>query len=179
MRRLNLMHVNANIYITWFNLGLPSDCAKSQRNGLFIREALGQLCPTRGPVEDFVRPSWTFSFLCMYSRGAHTFSACELLLKWPCQNDLPTTKMQNIYLFSNVLRIICTYNVCWCTLHNQMSQYCKTHMLTMFQGCERTLNAVLWAHLFSSFASYMTWTIANYYNYERIITKLHSHGTQF
>ena len=27
---------------------------------------------------------------------------------------------------------------------------------SMFQGYERTLNAVLWAHLFSSFASYMT-----------------------
>ena len=30
----------------------------------------------------------------------------------------------------------------------------------MFQGYEHTLNAVLWAHLFSSFASYMMRTIA-------------------
>ena len=32
----------------------------------------------------------------------------------------------------------------------------RRSLLTMFQGYERTLNVVLWAHLFSSFASYMT-----------------------
>ena len=33
----------------------------------------------------------------VYCRGAHTFSACKLLLKWPSQNDLPTLKILNIY----------------------------------------------------------------------------------
>jgi len=34
----------------------------------------------------------------VYCRGAHTFLACELLLKWPSQKDLPTL-MINIYIY--------------------------------------------------------------------------------
>jgi len=45
-------------------------------------------------------------------RGDHTFSAGELLIKWTSQNDLPTTKIQNIYLLINILRIY--FNICWC-----------------------------------------------------------------
>lgn len=35
-----------------------------------------------------------------YSRGAHTFLACELVLKWQSQNDLPTIKMLNIFIYT-------------------------------------------------------------------------------
>lgn len=45
------------------------------------------------------------SNLC-YSRGAHTFLACELLTKWPSQNDIPTRKYQNVHLFITLLRIL-------------------------------------------------------------------------
>jgi len=45
----------------------------------------------------------------VYLRGAHTSSSCKLLIKWT--SDLPTRKMQNIYLLINILRILSTMYV--------------------------------------------------------------------
>jgi len=55
--------------------------------------------------------TWLIRISCSRTGGAHTFSACEPLIKRTSQYDLPTTKMQNIYLSINILRIPLTVNI--------------------------------------------------------------------
>ena len=49
------------------------------------------------------------------------------------QNDISTTKMQNIYLLINILRYFFC-NVCWRTLHTHVSAHCTTR-LSMYIFC--------------------------------------------
>ena len=63
------------------------------------------VCPGQTPLV-LICGSWCQTSL--YIRAAHTFSACELRIKWPSQNDLPTTKMQNLtFLFTMYVQVPC------------------------------------------------------------------------
>lgn len=67
--------------------------------------------------------SFVYECICLLIRGSHTWSACNLPIKWPSQNDVPSIKMQNLNLFMNILSILYLYNICWCTLQNYMNPY--------------------------------------------------------